>query len=65
MAPWGLKEVVGKPVSSSFWRDNGIGKFAISHRILRGDSVASLAVKYSVQVLGIRCLGGEKNYKGV
>ncbi|GKU97751.1 hypothetical protein SLEP1_g10848 [Rubroshorea leprosula] len=48
-APWKLKEVVGRPTSRSFWRDNGIGKFAISHRISRGDSVASLAVKYSVQ----------------
>ena len=42
--------MVGKSSSRSFWRDNGIGKFAISHRILRGESVASLAVKYSVQV---------------
>ncbi|KAK3441627.1 hypothetical protein EUGRSUZ_B01946 [Eucalyptus grandis] len=48
-APWRLKEVVGVPSSGSFWRDTGIGKFAISHRIKRGDSVASLAVKYSVQ----------------
>ncbi|KAM1059466.1 hypothetical protein TB1_023521 [Malus domestica] len=46
--PWNLKEVIGKPASSSFWRDNSIGKFAISHRIVRGDTVASLAVKYSV-----------------
>lgn len=51
MAPWKLKQVVGKPMNSSFWRDNGIGKFAVSHRIARGDTVASLAVKYSVQVL--------------
>ncbi|CAI0420140.1 unnamed protein product [Linum tenue] len=50
MAPWKLKEVVGKPGSGGFWRDNGIGKFAVSHKIVRGDSVASLAVKYSVQV---------------
>lgn len=50
MAPWKLKEVVGMPLNGSFWRDNGIGKFAISHRLARGDTVASLAVKYSVQV---------------
>uniref|UniRef100_A0A2P2K232 Uncharacterized protein MANES_08G120400 n=1 Tax=Rhizophora mucronata TaxID=61149 RepID=A0A2P2K232_RHIMU len=51
MGPWKLKAVVGRPVSGSFWRDNGIWKFAISHKIVRGDTVASLAVKYSVQVL--------------
>lgn len=51
MEPWKLRQVVGKPVNACFWRDNGIGKFAISHRIARGDTVASLAVKYSVQVL--------------
>lgn len=49
-SPWKLKDVVGNPTSGSFWRDNSISKFAISHRILRGDSVAGLAVKYSVQV---------------
>ncbi|XP_062143246.1 F-box protein At1g55000 isoform X2 [Alnus glutinosa] len=48
-APWKLKHVVGKPVSGSFWRDSGISKFAISHCLVRGDSLASLAVKYSVQ----------------
>lgn len=51
-APWKVKDVIGKPSSWSFWRDNSLGKFAISHRILRGDSLASLAVKYSVQVCG-------------
>ena len=50
LTPWKLKNVVGNPLSGSFWRDNGLGKFAISHRIVHGDSVASLAVKYSVQV---------------
>ncbi|KAG6750502.1 hypothetical protein POTOM_044998 [Populus tomentosa] len=50
MEPWKLKDIVGKPVSGSFWRDSGIWKFAISHKIVKGDSVASLAVKYSVQV---------------
>ncbi|KAL3729607.1 hypothetical protein ACJRO7_026696 [Eucalyptus globulus] len=55
-APWRLKEVVGVPNSGSFWRDNGVGKFAILHRIKRGDSVASLAVKYSVQIMDIKRL---------
>lgn len=50
LAPWKLKDVLGNPLSGSFWRDNSLAKFAISHRIMRGDSVASLAVKYSVQV---------------
>lgn len=50
LAPWKLKDMLGNPLSGTFWRDNTLSKFAISHRILRGDSVASLAVKYSVQV---------------
>ena len=50
-APWKLKDVVGIPSSGSFWGDTSLGKFAISHRLVRGDSVASLAVKYYVQVL--------------
>lgn len=50
-APWKLSHVIGEPLSGSFWRDNNLGKFAISHRVVRGDSVASLAVRYSVQVL--------------
>uniref|UniRef100_A0A2N9EHJ3 LysM domain-containing protein n=1 Tax=Fagus sylvatica TaxID=28930 RepID=A0A2N9EHJ3_FAGSY len=49
-APWRLNDAIGKPVSGSVWRDNGIGKFAISHRVVRGDTVASLALKYSVQI---------------
>ncbi|GER55389.1 F-box protein At1g55000 [Striga asiatica] len=50
MSPWKLRDVIGKPSSGGFWRDNSISRFAVSHRISRGDSVASLAVKYSVQV---------------
>ncbi|KAJ6756633.1 hypothetical protein OIU79_028925 [Salix purpurea] len=49
MEPWKLKDIVGKPVSGSFWRENRIWRFAISHKIVRGDSVTSLAKKYSVQ----------------
>jgi len=51
MEPWKLKEILGEPVSGSFWRENGIWKFAISHKIARGDSVTSLAKKYYVQVI--------------
>ncbi|OMO99185.1 hypothetical protein COLO4_13456 [Corchorus olitorius] len=64
-APWKLLEVVGKPSSKSFWRDNGIGKFAISHRILRGETVASLAVKYSVQVMDIKRLNNMMSDHGI
>ncbi|PIN14947.1 hypothetical protein CDL12_12422 [Handroanthus impetiginosus] len=51
MSPWKLRNVVGNPSSASFWRDNSLSKFAISHRLSRGDSITSLAVKYSVQVV--------------
>ncbi|KAJ6304411.1 hypothetical protein OIU77_018137 [Salix suchowensis] len=54
MEPWKLKEIVGKPVSGSFWRENRIWRFAISHKIVRGDSVTSLAKKYSVQVIKLK-----------
>ncbi|KAK8605164.1 hypothetical protein V6N13_082616 [Hibiscus sabdariffa] len=64
-APWKLLDVVGKPCSSSFWRDNGIGKFAISHRILRGETVASLAVKYSSQVMDIKRLNNMMSDHGI
>ncbi|KAL6142626.1 hypothetical protein ACLB2K_060903 [Fragaria x ananassa] len=64
-SPWKLKDVVGKPASGSFWRDNSIGKFAISHRISRGDSVASLAVKYSVQVTDVKRLNNMMSENGI
>lgn len=50
MSPWKLRDIIGKPSSSGFWRDNSLMKFAVSHRLTRRDSIASLAVKYSVQV---------------
>ncbi|KAI3975767.1 hypothetical protein MKX01_023193 [Papaver californicum] len=31
---WKLKRVVGNPSSGSFWRDNNIGRFAISHLLV-------------------------------
>ncbi|GMI88786.1 hypothetical protein like AT1G55000 [Hibiscus trionum] len=64
-APWRLLDVVGKPSSRSFWRDNGIRKFAISHRILKGETVASLAVKYSSQVMDIKRLNNMMSDHGI
>ncbi|KAE8687310.1 F-box protein [Hibiscus syriacus] len=64
-APWKLLDVVGKPCSRNFWRDTGIGKFAISHRILRGDTVASLAVKYSSQVMDIKRVNNMMSDHGI
>ncbi|KAF4354097.1 hypothetical protein G4B88_009407 [Cannabis sativa] len=64
-APWKLAHVIGEPVSGIFWRDNNLGKFAISHRIVRGDSVASLAVKYSVQVMDIKRLNNMMSEHGI
>ncbi|KAJ6694319.1 hypothetical protein OIU85_005042 [Salix viminalis] len=65
MEPWKLKEIVGKPESGKFWRDSGICKFAISHKIVKGDSVASLAVKYSVQVMEIKRLNNMMSDHGI
>lgn len=48
--PWRLKEVVGRPLSSSFWRGQ-LGQFVISHTLQRTDTIAGLAVKYRVQVI--------------
>lgn len=64
-APWKLKDVVGDPISGSFWRDNSIGRFAISHRLVRGDTVASLAVRYSVQVVDIKRLNNMMSEHGI
>ncbi|KAJ7973362.1 F-box protein [Quillaja saponaria] len=65
VAPWKLKDVIGKPLSGSFWRDNTLGKFAISHLLVRGDSVASLAVKYCVQVMDIKRLNNMMSDHGI
>jgi hypothetical protein len=64
-SPWKLKDVIGNPTSGSFWRDNSIGRFAISHRLIRQDSVASLAVKYSVQVTDIKRLNNMMSDHGI
>lgn len=42
-----------------------MSKFAISHRLVRGDSVASLAVKYSVQVMDIKRLNNMMSDHGI
>ncbi|KAL0921680.1 hypothetical protein M5K25_008777 [Dendrobium thyrsiflorum] len=48
--PWKVRRVLGSPSSTGFWRYTGLDRFAISHCLVRGDTVAGLAVKYSVQV---------------
>ncbi|KAG5152042.1 hypothetical protein JHK84_028514 [Glycine max] len=65
VAPWKLNDVVGNPLSGSFWRDNSLAKFAVSHHITRGDTVASLAVKYSVQVMDIKRLNNMMSDHGI
>ncbi|XP_041999762.1 F-box protein At1g55000-like [Salvia splendens] len=65
ISPWKLRDIVGKPTSSSFWRDNSLSKFAISHRLSRSDSIASLAVKYTVQVMGIKRLNNMMSDHGI
>ncbi|KAI4369400.1 hypothetical protein MLD38_017842 [Melastoma candidum] len=62
---WKIKAVVGVASSDIFWRDNSIGKFAISHAVRKGDSVARLAVKYSVQVMDIRRLNNMMSDHGI
>lgn len=64
-SPWKLKDVIGNPSSGSFWRDTSLGRFAISHRLLRGDTIASLAVKYSVQVMDIKRLNNMMSDHGI
>ncbi|KAK9732536.1 hypothetical protein RND81_04G005600 [Saponaria officinalis] len=65
-APWKLKEVVGEPSSGSFWRDNRLSKFAISHRIIRGDSITSLAVNYlDAQVMDVKRLNNMMSDHGI
>ncbi|KAJ6775512.1 hypothetical protein OIU79_018639 [Salix purpurea] len=65
MEQWKLKEIVGKPVSGSFWRENVIRRFAISHKIVRGDSGTSLAKKYSVQVMDVKRLNNIMSDHGI
>ncbi|KAK8969118.1 F-box protein [Platanthera guangdongensis] len=48
--PWKVRKLLGSPSSVGFWRYPGLNRFAISHRLLRGDTVTTLSLKYSVQV---------------
>ncbi|XP_020574522.1 F-box protein At1g55000 isoform X2 [Phalaenopsis equestris] len=42
--PWKVRRVLGSPSTAGFWRHTGIDRFAVSHRLVRGDTVAGLAV---------------------
>lgn len=57
--------MIGDPSSSGFWRHPGIDRFAISHRIRRGDTVAGLALKYSSQVVDIKRLNNMMSEHGI
>lgn len=64
-APWKVLRVLGEPSSPAFWRQPGLDRFAISHRLSRGDSVAGLALKYSVQVMNIKRLNNMMSDHGI
>lgn len=64
MAPWGLNKVVGTPLSKTFWRGQ-LGQFVISHALQRQDTIAGLAVKYGVQVQGIRRVNNMMSDHGI
>ncbi|KAG0465781.1 hypothetical protein HPP92_019945 [Vanilla planifolia] len=63
--PWKVRRLIGSPSSIGFWRHPGLDRFAISHRLLRGDSVAGLALKYSVQVMDIKRLNNMMSDHGI
>ncbi|MFS8027397.1 putative F-box domain, LysM domain, F-box-like domain superfamily, LysM domain superfamily protein [Helianthus anomalus] len=66
MAPWKLKHLIGNPTSPSFWKDNNtITRFAISHPLARADTLASLALNYSVQVTDIKRLNNMMSDHGI
>ncbi|KAK8962400.1 F-box protein [Platanthera guangdongensis] len=52
--PWKVQKLLSSPSSTSFWSYPGLNRFAISHRLLRGDTVTILSLKYSVQFLNLR-----------
>ncbi|MQL95794.1 hypothetical protein Taro_028466 [Colocasia esculenta] len=64
-SPWKVACILGDPSSSGFWRHPSLGRFAISHRIVRGDTVVGLAVKYSVQVMDIKRLNNMMSDHGI
>ncbi|XP_076951070.1 F-box protein At1g55000-like [Bidens hawaiensis] len=66
MAPWKLKRLIGNPTSAAFWRyNNSLSRFAISHRLARADTLASLALNYSVQVTDIKRLNNMMSDHGI
>ncbi|XP_020571568.1 F-box protein At1g55000-like [Phalaenopsis equestris] len=63
--PWNVRRLIGSPSSPGFWRYPGLDKFAISHRVLRGDTVAGVALKYAVQVMDIKRLNNMMSDHGI
>lgn len=62
---WKLVQVVGRPLSASFWHDANLSRFAISHTVKRWDTVAGLAVKYQVHVIEIKRLNNMMSDYGI
>eukprot|EP00250_Pteridium_aquilinum_P001468 c11657_g1_i1 orf=79-840(+) len=62
---WKLAQIVGKPLSSSFWHDANLGRFAISHTVKQWDTVAGLAVRYQVHVIEIKRLNNMMSEHGI
>ncbi|KAG6469090.1 hypothetical protein ZIOFF_073788 [Zingiber officinale] len=69
-SPWKVRRVLGDPSSALFWGHSRLDRFAISHRLRRGDTVAGLALRYSVQgnfvlvwVVTITVFGGWKELR--
>ncbi|CAA6659114.1 unnamed protein product [Spirodela intermedia] len=44
-SPWKVGRILGDPSSPGFWRYPSLGRFAISHRLVRGDSVPVMDIK--------------------
>ncbi|KAL4198421.1 hypothetical protein AMTRI_Chr03g45820 [Amborella trichopoda] len=64
-APWKLREVLGRPSSAAFWRENSLSRFAISHRLNKGDTIPGLALRYCVQVMDIKRLNNMMSDHGM
>ncbi|PKA61375.1 F-box protein [Apostasia shenzhenica] len=63
--PFMVRRVLGSPSSSGFWRHPDLDRFAISHRLVRGDTVPGLALKYSVQLMDIKRLNNMMSDHGI
>ncbi|KAH9301865.1 hypothetical protein KI387_013448 [Taxus chinensis] len=64
-APWKLKEIVGRPSSTSFFHATTLSRFAISHKLKRSDTIPGLAIKYQVHVTDIRRLNNMMSDHGI